>query len=267
MVGATSSQSWREGSAGYPVNGFAVPQGRTAALGDGPAPRTDRGRRRPLGAADYRSPLMSNVSLAQLMRQYELDLRSHPVEAPAVPQVAPRLLILACSASKAKGEGLSAGDRYTGPLWQTLKTADPEGRMAHVAYLSARFGLGDARGQLPEYNSLLTRTAADAMIERGLGAFYPHYDMDFRTEAGRQRHLATRQPLRTPAGEIARIRRDAGRPFAAVAICGGKEYVRVAQAHVADLRDIGWISSEAPLTIINDQIGYMRAKLRAWLCS
>ncbi len=59
------------------------------------------------------------LSIAELIRQDVLDLDPEPPRRPCL--IAPRLLILACSATKAEGEGLVARDRYQGPLWQTLR--------------------------------------------------------------------------------------------------------------------------------------------------
>jgi hypothetical protein len=209
---------------------------------------------------------MTHAPLNELMRQHELDFFAPADCAPAArPLGRARLLILACSSSKAEGEGLAARDRYTGPLWQTLKAADPDGSLAHIAFLSARYGFGDAREPLPHYNTVLTAKAADTMIERGLGGFYPNYDLSFRTQGARDRHLANRERLRTAGGVIARLVREAGCAFEDVAICGGKEYVRVAEAFVSEMTDHHFIAAEATVTIINDQIGFMRAKLRRWL--
>lgn len=194
--------------------------------------------------------------LSARLRQYDLDFT--PAVEPSRPSLPPRLLILACSATKAAGEGLAARDRYTGPLWQTLKATDPDGRMAAVAYLSARYGLGDARSLLPDYNSLLTRQAAASMIERGLGGFYPH-------SMGRAAPPDRREPLQTGALAICRLVRAAGRAFESVAICGGKHYVDVGCALVDEMRAHGFVRPTAPLTVINDQIGFMRLKLRTWL--
>lgn len=210
---------------------------------------------------------MTHATLCELMRQHELDFTAPADCAPAArPLARPRLLILACSSSKAEGEDLSARDRYTGPLWQTLKAADPDGSLAHVAFLSARYGFGHSRDPLPHYNTLLTAKTADTMIQRGLAGYYPNYDLTFRTQGARDRHLACRERLRTAGGVIARLVREAGCAFEDVAICGGKEYVRVGQSYVAEMTDHGFIAASAPLTVINDQIGYMRAKLRRWLC-
>lgn len=210
---------------------------------------------------------MTHATLSELMRQHELDFTAPADCSPAARSLTrPRLLILACSSSKAEGEGLSARSRYTGPLWQTLKATDPDGSLAHVAFLSARYGFGHSGDPLPHYNTVLTAKAADTMIQRGLAGFYPNYDLTFRTQGARDRHLANREPLRTAGGVIARLVREAGSAFEDVAICGGKEYVRVGQAYVADMADHGFIAAEARVTVINDQIGYMRANLRRWLC-
>ena len=210
---------------------------------------------------------MTHATLSELMRQHELDFTAPADCSPAARSLTrPRLLILACSSSKAEGEGLSARSRYTGPLWQTLKAADPDGSLAHVAFLSARYGFGHSGDPLPHYNTVLTAKAADTMIQRGLAGVYPNYDLAFRTQGARDRHLACRERLRTAGGVIARLVREAGSAFEDVAICGGKEYVRVGQAYVADMADHGFIAAEARVTVINDQIGYMRANLRRWLC-
>ena len=131
---------------------------------------------------------MTHATLCELMRQHELDFTAPADRAPAArPLARPRLLILACSSSKAEGEDLSARDRYTGPLWQTLKAADPDGSLAHVAFLSARYGFGHSRDPLPHYNTLLTAKTADTMIQRGLAGYYPNYDLTFRTQGARDR--------------------------------------------------------------------------------
>ena len=62
-----------------------------------------------------------DISIAELVRQDVLDLHPEPPRPPC--PIPPRLLILACSARKATGEGLKARDRYQGPLWQAVTRA------------------------------------------------------------------------------------------------------------------------------------------------
>ena len=66
---------------------------------------------------------------------------------PAIPDDSPgasRLLVLACSATKRSDSGyLPALYRYNGPLWQTLRAADPERRKTKVAFLSARHDISE----------------------------------------------------------------------------------------------------------------------------
>ena len=80
------------------------------------------------------------VSVAELIRQDALDLDPDPPRPPC--PIRPRLLILACSATKATGEGLVARERYQGPLWQTLRQADPDGSQASVCFLIAWQAVG-----------------------------------------------------------------------------------------------------------------------------
>ena len=78
------------------------------------------------------------LGIAELVRQDVLDIDPEPPRPPCL--IPPRLLILACSATKAVGEGLVARNRYQGPLWQTLRAADPDGSKAFVCFLSAHLG-------------------------------------------------------------------------------------------------------------------------------
>ena len=111
------------------------------------------------------------LSIAELIRQDVLDLDPEPPRPRG--RIRPRLLILACSATKAAGEGLVARDRYQGPLWQTLRKADPDGSRAFVCFLSAKFGLGDARNVLPHYDRVLTDADADGLSRLELGPVTP----------------------------------------------------------------------------------------------
>lgn len=85
-----------------------------------------------------------------------------------------RLLILSCSATKRAGpKYMPAIDRYDGPLWQTLRTTDPDGRLASVAFLSAHLGFRDARTTIELYDAHMNQERADAMIAGGLGTRWP----------------------------------------------------------------------------------------------
>jgi len=169
-----------------------------------------------------------------------------------------RLLLLACSQRKRGDEGwIKAIDRYNGPLWQTLRVADPRGDLAQVAVLSALYGLRDARfHDLPDYNCVLTDAAAAAMIEGGVTTRWPKT----KTRNGGAAPAGIH-----PAAEIASMCFAAGRPFRDVAIVGGQRYVRVLMAWLADFRSEGWIGPDARITIINGPVGIMRQQLRQWL--
>ncbi len=203
------------------------------------------------------------LSIAELIRQDVLDLDPEPPR-PAC-RIAPRLLILACSAAKAEGGGLAARDRYQGPLWQTLRAADPDGVRAFTCFLSARFGLGDARDVLPCYDRVLTDPDADRMVSGATWACYPELPQSSRMTMVAKLRAATRDgPQRSPSGVLALLERELGQPFRDVAICGGHRYVRVACSWL-DFRAMRQVAADAPLTVINAPIGVMRARLRAWL--
>ena len=58
-----------------------------------------------------------------------------------------RLLVFACFASKRPDPGrFPARDRVTARSGRRLRSDDPKGRRAKVAFLSARFGFRDAQG-------------------------------------------------------------------------------------------------------------------------
>ena len=204
------------------------------------------------------------LSIAKLIRQDVLDLDPEPVRPPCL--IAPRLLILACSATKAQGEGLVARDRYQGPLWQTLRAADPDGVRAFACFLSARFGLGDARDLLPHYDRVLTDADADRMCLAGPWACYPELPQNGRMTMAAKLRAATRDgPQRSPSKVLTLLERELGRPFRAVAICGGHRYVRVASSWLPDFRAMRQVADDAAVTVINGPIGVMRARLRAWV--
>lgn len=207
------------------------------------------------------------VSLATLrrigeqLRQFDIDF--DPLRTPCT--IPPRLLLLACSATKAEGEDLIARDRYNGPLWQTLRNADPDGSRAFVAYLSAKYGLGDARKPLPTYDAVLTAKSAKTMAAAGIHELYPLAKLDQRTSAGRSRALAALGPRSTAYTSLLSMSVELAQPFREVTICGGKHYIEVGQAFVGELKERGLIAASAPVNIINDEIGYMRAQLRSWI--
>lgn len=204
------------------------------------------------------------LSIAELIRQDVLDLDPEPPR--PVCRIAPRLLILACSAAKAEGGGLAARDRYQGPLWQTLRAADPDGVRAFVCFLRAKFGLGDARTVLPHYDRVLTDADADRMASGATWACYPELPQSSRMTMAAKLRAATRDgPQRSLSGVLTLLERKLGQPFRDVALCGGHRYVRVASSWLADFRVMRQLAADAPVTVINGPIGVMRAKLRAWV--
>ena len=85
-----------------------------------------------------------------------------------------RLVVLACSASKRPDPGrIPASDRYDGPLWRTLRSADPKGRRAKVAFLSARFGFRDADTPIENCDARLTEDLAERMVAGGMTTRWP----------------------------------------------------------------------------------------------
>lgn len=168
-----------------------------------------------------------------------------------------RLVILACSRRKRPDAGLMpAIDRYDGPLWQTLRTIDRPGRIAQAAFLSARFGLRDARWtELPDYDTHMTDTIADAMIHGGITTRWP-------------RPSSPRRPDTVglhPACEFASMAHAAGGAFSDIALVGGCRYIRVLECWITAFRLSGWISPDARICMVNAPIGLMRQQLRAWL--
>lgn len=202
--------------------------------------------------------------VAAAMKQNEFDFSVAPAAGVSKPKSS-RLLILACSATKKTGDGLTALERYDGPLWQTLKAADPLGEAAEVAYLSAKYGVGRASNPMPDYNTLMTPKIAATMKQRGLEGYYPYDGREWLTAAGAARHAVAREKIRTIGGELVMIGHMLPNGFEDVAVCGGRLYVEVIEALWPQMLDAGLVAPTARLTVINDQIGYMRAALKAWL--
>ncbi|KMO26498.1 hypothetical protein VQ02_34160, partial [Methylobacterium variabile] len=132
-----------------------------------------------------------------------------------------RLLVLACSATKRPDpDRIPALARYDGPLWRTLRAADPEGRRAKVAFLSAHYGFRDAETPIADYDARLTKDLAERMIAGGVTTRWP-------------RPPSPRRPDTYgihPGAEIASLARHGAEPFAEIALVGGQLYVEVMHA-------------------------------------
>ena len=90
------------------------------------------------------------------------------------PYPANRLLILACSATKRDGPTyMPAIERYDGPLWQILRSVDPRGEKAKVAFLSARLGFRAASTPIETYDARMTPAIAAEMKAGDLGTRWP----------------------------------------------------------------------------------------------
>jgi len=172
-----------------------------------------------------------------------------------------RLLVLACCASKSpKPQEIPALVRYTGPLWQTLKATDPQGQCAVASVLSAHIGWKPASALVAPYERRLTPQRARELIDGGLARGWP---------------VRLRNGLELPgaANACGWLAAAAGRqwdghyasPFLEVCLVGGADYVAVGASLVAEARSRGYLAADCRVTTINDQIGYMRQALRAWL--
>ena len=152
-----------------------------------------------------------------------------------------RLLVMACSATKSSHAlPLAAIDRYTGPVWQTLKATDPGLNLAHLTVLSAEHGWIDGRHAITNYNRKLDNVRGSELIASGITA------------------------------EVAAMLGDASghsrRPFAEVCIVGGHYYQAVAQELVREAANsLECFTPDVRIVEICDQVGYMRQRLRAWL--
>ncbi len=169
-----------------------------------------------------------------------------------------RLLVLACSAIKRPDPGyIPVIDRYDGPLWRTLRTADPAGARAKVAVLSALHGFRAASTPIDLYNVRLTRDLADRMIAGGVTTRGP-------------RPPSPRRPDTYgihPGAEIAGLTRHGAEPFMEIARVGGRLYVDVMHALVRGFVAMGCVRREARVSVINGPIGRMRRDLRTWLAA
>lgn len=154
-----------------------------------------------------------------------------------------RLLVMACSATKSsQALPVPAVDRYTGPIWQTLKAADPTGALAHVTVLSAEHGWITGSAPICRYNRKMDNVRGRELIARG----------------------ATAETL-AMLGEATGYGR---RPFFEVCIVGGHYYQEVARELLQlTINRSGnqFFRADVRVVEICDQIGYMRQRLRSWL--
>ena len=201
-----------------------------------------------------------------IIREARLEREASPK--PPRRQPGPRrLLILACSQRKSPDPGrIRAIERYQGPLWQTLRMADPDGRVATVAFLSARHGFGNARLQsIEDYNERLTKRIARQMIEHNPAEHWP-------PTPPRHRRMPSGW---SPIGEIACMTNGDQGPFIEVCLVGGALYLEVMRSLVCqfrtpprtcfDDRPHPYITEGAEVHEINGPIGVMRRELRSWL--
>jgi hypothetical protein len=196
--------------------------------------------------------------LAQAADARPVRIRRHGMaHIPGPPEKkARRLLILACSGRKRGDEGrIPARERYDGPLWQTLRTVDPNGHLAEVAFVSARLGFRCAATEIEDYDARLTPELARRMIEGGMATRWPRPPSPDRPD-----NFGIH-----PGHEIASMARYGEAPFTEVALAGGGLYRTVMRAFVEGFRAMGCVTTEACVVEINGPIGRMRQELRAWL--
>lgn len=168
----------------------------------------------------------------------------------------PRLLILACAATKRSNPGyMPAIERYNGPLWQTLRAVDPDGSKAKVAFLSAHYGFRDATDTIEPYDRRMTDGIAAAMKAGGLGTRWPRPKT--------QRHVMPSGAH--PGMHINSLSEGRPKPFVDVALVGGHIYLDGMRHFIGLFREGGHVTADARITEINGPIGLMRRELRLWL--
>jgi hypothetical protein len=214
----------------------------------------------------YRAPraLMGQAFMAKLSQELRQERFDYTGRYAPTPVTRPRrLLILGCSATK-NPIGTCAGELYDGPLWKTWRAADPDQQKASVAALSALYGLIPASAPIRPYNAVLDARSAARMIAEGQNHLRPHVPQDQRTATGRRRAIEAVGYRSTAYGTLLTLRNQLGATFNDVGIVGGKHYVEVARAFLAEDNGVS-VDREATVTVINAEIGYMRAQLKAWL--
>lgn len=165
-----------------------------------------------------------------------------------------RLLIMSCSQTKSKDPStrVAGRDRYDGPLWRTLRATDPDQRMAKVTFLSALEGFRDAVWPVDQYDKRMTPEIAARMIAGGIGESWPKFKPG---HAGGM----------TAASSMASMSHWGRQPFDEVCMVGGHLYLEVMRSFVGGFMKSGFITQDARIVEINNQIGYMRRDLKEWL--
>jgi len=198
---------------------------------------------------------------SQALRQYRMDFSGHFEPKPMTRP--PRLLILACSATKRDLIG-PARAVYNGPLYQTLRTVDPDGEMVDLAVISAKYGLIDGNQIITPYNAVIDDAARDRMIAAGPDELYPQGNLSQTTPSGLRAARAKIGARTSPASTLTTMSNRLGGPYTDVGIAGGHRYIAVVRSWL----DRGWpraIDPTACVTTINGEIGNMRKALRAWI--
>ena len=210
---------------------------------------------RPQGSERAGAPLRGERAASARARRGDRPCQSLS-SAPRDRYAQPRLLILACSATKRTDPGsIPARERYDGPLWRTLRTVDRTG-LARVAFLSARLGFTpSADTPIEWYNCRMTAHTAQQMIEGGVITRWP------RARSYRLRAMSGVHP----GCEIGSLARHGAAPFDDVALVGGQLYIDVMRALLVGFTDMRCVTADARITVINGPIGLMRKHLRAWL--
>ncbi len=165
------------------------------------------------------------------------------------------LLIMSCGGQKNEsGEWLPASSRYTGPLWQTLRTSCHLKPDTGIAVLSARYGLIQGSTMTQNYNARLTPALAAKMIEEGSDGLWPKAPPGVPQISYGNRACA----------EMASLSRHGDAPFDTIVMCGGRLYIDVMRALVHDImQKTDAFSFDAEIIEINGPIGKMRQKLAA----
>jgi hypothetical protein len=148
-----------------------------------------------------------------------------------------------------------ARERYDGPLWQTLRAADPDERLARVGFVSARLGFRHADYPIESYDARMTREIADAMIADGIGTRWP------RPPRG-AKHVNYGIH---PGCQIASRVESRDERFLDVPLVSGHLYLDVMRSFVTGFQDLGFVTRDARITEVSSTIGFMRQGLRRWL--